>query len=186
MLLFAGHETTRNLLGNGLHALLAHPGAWASLQRDPAGLPAAVREVLRYDSPVQYTGRRVATDLDWHGRRLRRGDLVVALIGSANRDPARHDSPDRLDLARRGGPVLSFGAGPHVCIGAALSLMEAEIVFGRMARRWPGLRIGGGPVAWNGNAVYRGLAALSVTTGSMPLMAAAGAAGREALDCVGT
>jgi cytochrome P450 len=100
MLLFAGHETTRNLLGNGLHALLNHPEQWQLLQREPELLPGAVRELLRYDSPVQYTGRRVATDLVLHGQRLRRGDLVVALIAAANRDPVRYDAPERSAMAR--------------------------------------------------------------------------------------
>jgi len=162
MLLFAGHETTRNLLGNGLRALLDHPDQWQRLQREPALLPAAVRELLRYDSPVQYTGRRVATDLMLHGRLLRRGDLVVPLIGAANRDPVRFPDPDRLDIARDGGASLSFGSGPHVCIGAALTRMEAETVFGALARRWPDLRAVGGPARWSGNPVYRGLATLKV------------------------
>ncbi|MDM0056821.1 cytochrome P450 [Variovorax fucosicus] len=162
MLLFAGHETTRNLLGNGLQALLADPVSWQRLQREPALLPGAVRELLRFDSPVQYTGRRVAADLVLHGRQLRRGDLVVALIASANRDPARHAEPDRLDVARRPGGLLSFGAGPHVCIGAGLTLMEAEIVFGRLLRRFPRLQRVDAQPRWSGNAVYRGLGALPV------------------------
>ncbi|MEO5736445.1 MAG: cytochrome P450 [Variovorax sp.] len=162
MLLFAGHETTRNLLGNGLQALLADPASWQRLQREPALLPGAVRELLRYDSPVQYTGRRVTADLVLHGRQLRRGDLVVALIASANRDPARHAEPDRLDVARRPGGLLSFGAGPHVCIGAGLTLMEAEIVFGRLLRRFPRLHRVDAQPRWSGNAVYRGLDALPV------------------------
>ncbi|MDM0037509.1 cytochrome P450 [Variovorax sp. J22G21] len=162
MLLFAGHETTRNLLGNGLQALLADPVSWQRLQREPALLPGAVRELLRFDSPVQYTGRRVTADLVLHGRQLRRGDLVVALIASANRDPARHAEPDRLDVARRPGGLLSFGAGPHLCIGAGLTLMEAEIVFGRLLRRFPRLQRVDAQPRWSGNAVYRGLGALPV------------------------
>lgn len=163
MLLFAGHETTRNLLGNGLQALLDDPAAWQRLQREPALLPGAVRELLRFDSPVQYTGRRVATDLVLHGQPLRRGELVVALIASANRDPVRHEAADRLDIARRPGGLLSFGAGPHVCIGASLTLMEAEIVFGRLLRRFPaGLQRLDTRPRWSGNAVYRGLSALPV------------------------
>jgi len=165
MLLFAGHETTRNLLGNGLHALLIHPHAWQRLQRDPALLPGAVRELLRYDSPVQYTGRRVAADLVLHGQRLARGDLVVALIGAANRDPARHALPDTLDITRAGlGLPLSFGTGPHVCIGAGLSLMEAELVLTALLRRWPGLALGNAVPAWSANPVYRGLARLPLRT----------------------
>lgn len=112
MLLFAGHETTRNLLGNGLHALLSHPEQWQRLQQTPELLPNALRELLRYESPVQYTGRRVATDMMLHGRQLRRGVLVVALIGAANRDPARFRNPDELDITRREGSHLSFGHGP--------------------------------------------------------------------------
>ncbi len=168
MLLFAGHETTRNLLGNGLQALLAEPGHWQRLQDEPALLPGAVRELLRFESPVQYTGRRVATDLVLHGQLLRRGDLVVGLIGSANRDPARYEQPDRLDLARRAAPSLSFGAGPHVCIGASLTLMEAQILFSRALQRWPTLRLVDAAPRWNGNPVYRGLQSLQVIAPAAP------------------
>lgn len=162
MLLFAGHETTRNLLGNGLQALLSHPAQWQRLQREPDLLPGAVRELLRYDSPVQYTGRRVTTDLVLHGQLLRRGDLVVPLIAAANRDPARYDEPEQLDVTRRQGNSLSFGSGPHVCMGAALTLMEAEIVFRQLMQRWPGLSLVDATPQWSNNAVYRGLARLPV------------------------
>ncbi|WER51008.1 cytochrome P450 [Cupriavidus sp. WKF15] len=166
MLLFAGHETTRNLLGNGLHALLSHPEQWRRLQQTPELLPNALRELLRYESPVQYTGRRVATDLMLHGRQLRRGDLVVALIGAANRDPARFRNPDELDITRREGSHLSFGHGPHVCIGAALTLIEAEILFRAILRHWPELSLLDDEPHWNGNPVYRGLTRLRVRKGS--------------------
>lgn len=163
MLLFAGHETTRHLLANGLRTLLAHPDAWQRLQRDPALLPGAVRELLRHDSPVQYTGRRVATEVLLHGKTLRRGDLVVALIGAANRDPARHEWPDELDITRRVGAPLAFGQGPHVCIGAALTLMEAQTVFAQVIERWPDLALAAPHEArWTGNPLYRGLTELSV------------------------
>lgn len=165
MLLFAGHETTRNLLGNGLHALLSVPGAWARFVAEPDLRGTAVRELLRWESPVQYTGRRVATRMVLHGRTLERGELVVALIGAANRDPARHPDPDRLDLARAPGPMLSFGSGPHVCIGAMLTLLEADIVFGALARRCPHLSLAEPVPAWNGNPVYRGLERLPVCIG---------------------
>ncbi len=162
MLLFAGHETTRNLLGNGLHALLNHPEQWRRLQEAPELLNNALRELLRYESPVQYTGRRVTMDVILHGRRLRRGDLVVPLIGAANRDPARYSNPDALDIARREGTHLSFGHGPHVCIGAALTMMEAEIVFRMLLTRLPRLELVDSEPDWNGNPVYRGLASLRV------------------------
>ncbi|MDO9315964.1 MAG: cytochrome P450 [Burkholderiaceae bacterium] len=161
MLLFAGHETTRHLLANGLRLLLAHPDAWHSLRRDPALLPGAVRELLRYDCPVQYTGRRVVTDLELHGQSLRRGDLVVALIGAANRDPARHERPDELDIERRAGAPLAFGLGPHACIGAALTLMEAQTVFAQVIGRWPDLAlVPPSAAAWTGNPLYRGVTEL--------------------------
>lgn len=161
MLLFAGHETTRHLLANGLRMLLAHPDAWQSLRHEPALLPGAVRELLRYDCPVQYTGRRVVTDLDLHGQRLRRGDLVVALIGAANRDPARHERPDDLDISRRAGAPLAFGQGPHACIGAALTLLEAQTVFSQAIERWPDLALAHpNAAAWTGNPLYRGLTEL--------------------------
>ncbi len=161
MLLLAGHETTRNLLGNGLNALLAHPEQWRRLRSDPSQVPAAVRDLLRYDSPVQYTGRRVIADMDLCGQRVRRGDLVIALIGAANRDPARYSEPDRLDLTRRGLTHFSFGRGAHVCIGAGLALMQAEAVFARLLQVLPDL-VRAGPPRWNGNAALRGLEALPV------------------------
>nr|WP_315429025.1 cytochrome P450 [uncultured Albidiferax sp.] len=166
MLLFAGHETTRNLLGNGLYALLSHPDQWQRLQHDPALLPGAVRELLRFDSPVQYTGRRVAADMELLGQQLRRGDLVVPLIGAANRDSTRHPEPDLLDVAGRDGGSVSFGSGPHVCIGAMLTRVEAEITFRLLLQRFPGLRLADAQPQWIGNPAYRGLAALPVVTGS--------------------
>ncbi|QCP14519.1 cytochrome P450 [Pseudoduganella umbonata] len=164
MLLFAGHETTRNLLGNAVHTLLSHPAQWRALRACPEAMPAAIREILRYDSPVQYTGRRVAATLTLHGHTLRRGDLVLALIGAANRDPARFAAPDTFDIARRESSHLSFGSGPHVCIGATLALLEAEVTLRQMARRWPDLRLAESTTSWNGNPGLRGLTKLQLRT----------------------
>jgi len=121
-----------------------------------------VRELLRYDSPVQYTGRRVAAELTLHGTTLKRGDLVIALIGAANRDPDRFVDPDTFDIGRRAGSHLSFGSGPHVCIGAGLSLLEADVVLRAVLRRWPDLERADAIPRWNGIAGLRGLAALPV------------------------
>ncbi|WP_225934822.1 cytochrome P450 [Cupriavidus sp. EM10] len=162
MLLFAGHETTRNLLGNGLHALLRHPEQWYRLLKTPESISNALRELLRYESPVQYTGRRVTTDIILHGKQLRRGDVIVPLIGAANRDPSRYRDPDALDVTRREGSHLSFGHGAHFCIGAALTLMEAEIVFRSLLARLPNLTLVDAEPHWNGNPVYRGLISLQV------------------------
>ncbi|OIQ79428.1 biotin biosynthesis cytochrome P450 [mine drainage metagenome] len=158
MLLFAGHETTRNLLGNGIQALLSHPEQWQCLCQDPDLVPGAVRELLRYDSPVQYSGRRVTTDLVLHGQLLRRGDLVLPLIGAANRDPVRHVEPELLDVKRPDPGALSFGSGAHVCLGAALTRIEAEVVLRRMLARWPGLQLASAEPQWCTNPAYRGLA----------------------------
>lgn len=162
MLLFAGHETTRNLLGNGLYTLLSDHSHWERLVNKPELTAAAAKELARYESPVQYTGRRVATDLVLKGARLRRGDLVVALIGAANRDPGRYPDPDALDLDREQGMPLSFGTGIHVCIGAHLSLLETSVALKALIRRWPNLELGTTKPQWNGNAVYRGLKHLHV------------------------
>jgi cytochrome P450 len=163
-LLFAGHETTRNLLGNGLLALLRHPEQWRKLQDEPAKLPAALRELLRYDSPVQYTGRRLTEDVVMHGQQLKKGQLVIPLIGAANRDPNRFTRPDELDITRDEGNHLSFGYGAHVCIGATLTYLEAEIAFRTLMRRLPSLQADGAHI-WQDNSVYRGLAAFPVRTG---------------------
>lgn len=162
MLLLAGHETTRNLLGNGLHALLSHPREWARLQAQPELMPGALREILRYNSPVQYTGRRVVSDLQLHGHTLRRGDLVIALIGAANRDPTRYTQPDVFDIGRHEGSHIAFGSGPHVCIGAGLSLLEADLAFRHIMQRWPTIQLSAAETQWNGNAAFRGLATLPV------------------------
>jgi len=164
MLLFAGHETTRHLLGSGVQALLTYPEQCERLRREPALLPSAVREFLRFDSPVQYTGRRVATDFILHGQQLRRGDLVLPLIGAASRDPARYQQPDTLDITRNEGPSLAFGVGPHVCLGAALTRIEAEIVFRQVLQRWPNLRLQDASPRWGCNPAYRGLVALPLKT----------------------
>jgi cytochrome P450 len=164
MLLFAGHETTRNLLGNALHALLSHRTQWEALCAGPDALPSAIREILRYDSPVQYTGRRVAATLSLHGHTLHRGDLVIALIGAANRDPERFAVPDTFDITRRESSHLSFGSGPHVCIGATLALLEAEVTLRQVVRRWPDLRLAESTTSWNGNPGLRGLSKLQLRT----------------------
>jgi cytochrome P450 len=159
MLLFAGYETTRNLLGNGMLTLLSEPAQWQRLCADPALAAGAVRELLRYDSPVQWTGRRVAVEHVRHGQELKRGDLLLCLIGSANRDPARHEQPDQLDIGRANPGALSFGSGPHVCIGAALTQLEGQLLWGALATRHPGIELAGDPQR-NGNPVYRGVKTL--------------------------
>lgn len=164
MLLFAGHETTRHLLGSLLHTVLATPGLWSRLQAEPEAVPRVVREVLRLHSPVQYTVRRVAQGHVRAGQPLARGQLLIALIGAANRDPVRHAEPDRFDPDRAAPGALAFGSGPHVCLGAALTLMEAEVVLRELLRRWPRLRLVDRVADWLPSPLYRGLRRLPLQT----------------------
>lgn len=163
-LLFAGHETTANLIGNGLLALLQHPDQLASLRSQAATWDAAVEEILRFDSPVQRNRRRATTDVELDGKHIRAGDRVLVFLGAANRDPDAFPDPDRLDVSRRPGRHLAFGHGIHYCVGAALSRLEAPIAFEGLFRRLPELALVDGPIRWKHNIAFRGLEELRVTT----------------------
>lgn len=165
LLLFAGHETTVNLIANGVHALLAHPGQLAALRADPSLLPGAVEELLRFEGPVNIATLRYAAEpLTIGGAEIPAGEFVnVALIG-ADRDPARFPDPDRLDITRQAAGHLAFGHGIHHCLGAPLARMEAEIAFSRLLERFPRLRLAepGAEPGWQQNLRFRGLTALPV------------------------
>jgi cytochrome P450 len=133
--LFAGFETSMNLLATGCAQLAQHPAAWRRLRADPSLVPTAVEEFLRYDAPTQLTGRIVLEPLDIGGRTIRQGRVLLLLLGSANRDERRFADPDDLDVARDPNPHLSFGGGIHYCVGAALARAEAAAVFDRLLRR---------------------------------------------------
>jgi cytochrome P450 len=162
LLLVAGHETTTNLIGNGTLALLRHPGERARLGADPALFRSAVEELLRFDSPVQATVRVPVADVELRGQMLHRGALVVALIGAANRDPEVFPEPDRLDIGRTPNDHLSFGLGPHFCLGAPLARLEGEIAFRGLMARFPAMRLASDEVHYRPNFVLRGLSALPV------------------------
>jgi cytochrome P450 len=160
ILLFgAGHETTVNLIGNGLLALHHNPGQLRLLRQDPPLAPNAVEELLRYDSSVQVTGRTTLEDVEEIGGiPLEKGQTVVCLLGSANRDPAVYPDPDRLDITRRDVRPLSFGGGIHYCVGAQLARIEGEIAIGTLLRRLPNLRLSGvDHPDWRQTFVLRGL-----------------------------
>lgn len=133
-LIFAGHETVTNQIGNGVLALLRHPDQLDLLREQPDLVPGAVEEMLRFDSAVQSNSRQVAQDVELHGKTLRRGELVVALMGAANRDPARYAEPDRFDLTRTGVHPLSFGSGVRHCVGAVLARLELVAAFRALVR----------------------------------------------------
>jgi cytochrome P450 len=138
MLLFAaGFETTTNLIGNGLLALLDHPDEMQRLRNDPSLMKTAVEELLRWDSPVQVDGRVAFEDVDLHGETVAAGEQVVTLLGAANRDPRVYDEPDRFDVGRVAQAPMSFGAGIHYCLGAALARAEGHVVFERLLQRFP-------------------------------------------------
>jgi len=164
LLLAAGHETTTNLIGNAVLALLRHPDERKRLQQDPGLVAGAVEEFLRFDSPVQVTDRVVTEDLEFRGHLFRRGQLTVCLLGAANRDPERFAEPDRLDVARADRGHLAFGLGPHVCLGAPLARLEAEIALAGLLGRFPDFRGAIEPPARRPSVVLRGPLSLPLTT----------------------
>jgi cytochrome P450 len=161
ILLFgAGHETTVNLIGNGLLALHRNPDQLALLKANPSLITSAIEEFLRYDSSVQMTGRVALEDIDdLGGKKIPKGEGVLCLLGSANRDPAVYpDRPDRLDITRPNVKPLSFGGGIHFCLGAQLARIEAEIAISTLLRRLPDLRLDDADnPEWRPTFVLRGL-----------------------------
>jgi cytochrome P450 len=162
LLLLAGHETTTNLVGNGLLALLRHPEEEARLRRDPALVKSAVEEMLRYDSPVQATVRIPREEVELGGQKIGAGALVVTAIGAANRDPAVFPEPDRFDVGRENNHHLSFGLGVHFCLGAPLARLEGEVAFRALLSRFRSLRLASDTVEYRANPVLRGVKALPV------------------------
>src|SRR3954470_6386285 len=164
ILLFgAGHETTVNLIGNGLLALFRNPEQLALLKANPALITNAIEEFLRYDSSVQLTGRVSLEDIDdLGGKKIPKGESVLCLLGSANRDPEVYpDHPDRLDITRPNVRPLSFGGGIHFCLGAQLGRLEAEVAIATLLRRLPDLRLDDAEnPKWRPTFVLRGLKSL--------------------------
>jgi cytochrome P450 len=162
LLLAAGHGTTSHLLGNGLLALSRHPDQWARLVAAPTVAPAAVNELLRYDGPVQSTGRQALEDIPLANQIIKQGQHVTVFLGSANHDEAHFTEPEVLDLQRSGERPLSFGHGIHTCLGAALARMETQVAFSELARRFPKLEVDTTAPEHNPSISFRGLMALPV------------------------
>ncbi|WP_405089799.1 cytochrome P450 [Micromonospora sp. NBC_01392] len=142
LLLFAGHQTTADFLGNAVLALLTHPEQLALLRSTPRLLPTAIEELLRFDGPLPVASPRITTeDVEYQGVRIPRGSIVGVAINAANHDPAHFADPDRLDLRRVRGPHLGFGHGVHYCLGVSLARMEALLALSALLRRLPGLRL---------------------------------------------
>lgn len=163
LLLNAGHEASVNAAGNGLWALFRHPEQLERLRADLSLIPRAIDEMLRFDTPLQLFERWVLEDVNICGVHVPKGAELGLLFGSANRDPAVFNHPDSLDVARDPNPHVSFGAGIHFCLGAALARMEAQILFEATLRRLPRLQLVSEP-CWKPGFIIRGLEALHVRT----------------------
>lgn len=165
LLIFAGHETTSNLIGTGTLILLDHPDQLARLAADPALVPVAVEELLRYNGPATTVGPRFAReDVELAGQRIGKGDMVVVALLSANHDETRFTRPEELDVARAINRHIGFGQGIHVCLGAPLARLEGDVAFTTLLRRMPGLRLAvpRDGITWHATLNSRSLTALPV------------------------
>jgi cytochrome P450 len=161
LLLVAGHETTTNLIGSGTLALLLHPEQLELLRAHPELASSATEELLRYESPVQRTARFLSDYIQMGEKKIRRGEVAVAVLGAANRDPQVFKDPESLDITRRENPHVAFGRGIHFCLGAPLARIEAPVAFRLLLQFFPDLTLGGRP-EWKTNTLIRGLKSLPV------------------------
>jgi cytochrome P450 len=162
ILLFAGHETTTNLIASGIHQLLVS-GEWSRLHARPELIPNAVEEMLRVAAPVQFAGRVALEDIDWNGTAIPAGTTIFLSLAGANRDPAVFQEPDKVDVARADvRNHLAFGYGPHLCIGLQLARLEAATALEVLLPRYPALRLTDERLRWGGHAMLRSLVSLPV------------------------
>lgn len=161
-LLIAGHETTTNMIGNGVLALLRYPDQLQRLTDNPSLIEGAVEEFLRYDAPVQRNWRAAREDIEMGGKRIEKGQLVLQMLGAANRDPEQFPDPDRLDLSRQPNPHVAFGHGIHFCLGAPLARTEGRIAFNSLLRFLPSMQQANEELEWLENMAFRGLKSLPV------------------------
>ncbi len=163
LLLFAGHETTTNLIGNGLVALLRHPSELAALAAEPLLAGSAVEELLRYDGPTQAVTRIAVEDVELRGRQIRRGARVFLNLSAANRDPEQFADPEDLDVRRPDNRHIAFGHAIHFCVGAPLARLEARLAIPAVLRRLPELRLDTDALRWSDSYVLRGVEALPLS-----------------------
>jgi cytochrome P450 len=159
----AGHRTTRDLFANGLYTLLQHTEMYAAIVKDENSAPGAIDEFLRFETPTLYVARVPTEDAEIAGVPVPAYSLVIILLAAANRDPQHFKDPNKFDIARDEGPPLSFAAGAHHCLGAALARMEAEVMLIAVTRRWPKLALSGPRPAWWSSGPFRGLTHLNVS-----------------------
>ena len=166
LLLAAGNETTTNLIGNGMVALLRHPDQLRKLQQDFSLIEPAVEEFLRYDGPVTSTARVAMEELEIGGKAIEEGRLVLTVLAAANHDPAQFSNPDELDITRQDNRHVAFGFGTHFCLGAPLARVEAQIAFTALLRRWPKLQLASAEVEWGPSFILRGPKSLPIVVGA--------------------
>lgn len=164
-LLFGGHETTTNLIGNGLLALLRHPEQRSKLVAEPELITIAIEELLRFDGPAKAVARIASEDIIMRGCQISAGDRVFLLPAAGNRDPAIFERPDELDISRKDNPHLGFGMGIHYCLGSSLARLEASIAIPQVLNRFPQLQLASDDLSWNPVILTRGLTALPVLIG---------------------
>jgi len=162
--LFAGHETTTNLIGNLVLALFSHPDQVEKLSQGSSIMVSAVEEGLRYESPVQMISRLCSEDLEVDGRAIKRGERVFFCLGAVNRDPAHFSDPDRFEVCRTDNRHLAFGAGGHFCLGAPLARVEARAAISGLLRRFPQMGLAQQTLSWRPHVTFRGLASLLIDT----------------------
>ncbi|MCC8428440.1 cytochrome P450 [Reyranella aquatilis] len=162
LLLFAGHETTTNLIGNGFLYAMRNRDQWERLVSDTSLAESAVEEFLRYDGPSGALARVAGADIEMGGRTIRQGQRVFAFMNAANRDPEAFADPERFDIGREPNAHLTFGHGIHFCLGAPLARLEAQIATTRLAERLPGIRLSGGDPEWHDSLILRGVKRLPV------------------------
>jgi cytochrome P450 len=162
ILLSAGHETTSNLIGNGLLALLRNPDQMQKLHNHPSLIASAVEEMMRYDNPVQISYRSAAADVEIAGNWIRKGQLVNSILGAGNRDPEHYSEPDRFDITRDEGKHLGLGLGIHFCLGAPLLRLEAQIAFTSILHRFPEMQLATENLEWQEHPIFRGVKSLPV------------------------
>lgn len=162
-LLFAGHETTRNLIGNGMYTLLRNPREAVELRDNPEMIRSAVEELLRYESPVQFTARVLKEDIEICGQHIPKKWTILCMLGAANRDPKQFEEPNQLNLKRLNNQHLAFSAGPHFCIGSQLARLEAQVALSNLLRRFPEMKLIGPRPEWASTFGLRGLKGLPVT-----------------------
>ena len=163
LLLVAGNETTTKLIGNGMLALLRNPEQLEVLRQSPDLMPSAIDELLRYDSPVQLDIRVALEDMEFEGRHIDKGQGIIVLLGSANRDPEMFREPDRLDLSRQEANHIAFGRGIHHCLGASLARLEGRLTFEALLERFNDIHLQTERPVFRDNIILRGLEVLPIS-----------------------